>query len=365
MEFPFKHCLNLVSFRYAGQGRGGGWAQGRVNWDRSFDAHISVLDEGTYMPAISLGLRDFIGTGWYSSEYVVGTKSIGNLELTAGLGFGRLAGRDTFSNPLSVLSSRFDKRDDNAIGRGGTLGTINWFQGDAATFYGLRYHYSDKITVSAEYTADTMSRENSYLDINSPWNFGVSYQFNDFASLSTQYLHGSQFSLTAQIAVNPGRPPMSGGKELAPVPMRMRGGDGPPVSQNKEGIIRRVFAADRFDIHYLKFEDDTVNVVITNTKFRSTAQAIGRLASTLQRFTSDEIKFAHITVYFRDLQIITYRVDLEKVTFEQFNPGLPKSGTPSIIAIDQNALKFTNNNPRLTWGLETMLLTDSLTLIYL
>ena len=47
----------------------------------------------------------------------------------------------------------------------------------------------------------------------------------------------------------------------------------------------------------------------------------------------------------------TYRVDLEKVTFEQFNPGLPKSGTPSIIAIDQNALKFTNNNPRLTWGL--------------
>ena len=165
------------------------------------------------------------------------------------------------------LSSRFDKRDGNEVGRGGTLGTINWFQGDASTFYGLRYHYSDKFSVSAEYTADTMSRENSYLDINSPWNFGVSYQFNDYASLSTQYLHGSQLSLTAQIAVNPGRPPMSGG-ELAPVPMRTRGGDGPPVSQNKEGIIRRGLAADRFDIHYLKFEDDTVNVV-TNTKFRS------------------------------------------------------------------------------------------------
>ena len=49
-----------------------------------------------YLPAISFGLRDFIGTGWYSSEYIVGTKSIGNLELTAGLGFGRLAGRDSF-----------------------------------------------------------------------------------------------------------------------------------------------------------------------------------------------------------------------------------------------------------------------------
>ena len=57
-----------------------------------------------HVPAISLGLRDFIGTGWYSSEYIVGTKSMGNLELTAGLGFGRLAGRTSFSNPLSALS---------------------------------------------------------------------------------------------------------------------------------------------------------------------------------------------------------------------------------------------------------------------
>ena len=120
-----------VSFRYGGQGSGGGMAQGRVNWDRSFDAHISVLDDGTYFPAISLGLRDFIGTGWYSSEYIVGTKTIGNLELTAGLGFGRLAGRHSFSNPLSALSFRFDQREGNSYGRGGTLGTINWFQGNA------------------------------------------------------------------------------------------------------------------------------------------------------------------------------------------------------------------------------------------
>ena len=34
-----------VAFWYGGQGRGGHLAQGRVNWDRSFDAHINVLDE--------------------------------------------------------------------------------------------------------------------------------------------------------------------------------------------------------------------------------------------------------------------------------------------------------------------------------
>ena len=41
-----------LTFRYGGQGRGGGYAQGRVNWDRSFDAHISVLMKGhTYHPS--------------------------------------------------------------------------------------------------------------------------------------------------------------------------------------------------------------------------------------------------------------------------------------------------------------------------
>ena len=123
-----------------------------------------MLNEGRFVPAISLGLRDFIGTGWYSSEYIVGTKSIGNLELTAGLGFGRLAGRNSFSNPLGTLSPRFDRREGNETGRGGTLGTINWFQGDTAAFYGMQYHLSEKITISSEYT-QTLCRENSYLDV--------------------------------------------------------------------------------------------------------------------------------------------------------------------------------------------------------
>ena len=92
-----------VAFRYTGHGINGGEAYGRVNHDRSFDVHISMLDEGKYFPAISLGLRDFIGTGWYSSEYIVTTKSIGRIEVTAGLGFGRLSGRNSFSNPLKLL----------------------------------------------------------------------------------------------------------------------------------------------------------------------------------------------------------------------------------------------------------------------
>ena len=58
------------------------------------------------------------------------TKSIGDLEFTVGVGFGRLAGKDPFTNPLAKFSSHFETRDTGGVGRGGTLGSINWFQGD-------------------------------------------------------------------------------------------------------------------------------------------------------------------------------------------------------------------------------------------
>ena len=340
-----------VSFRYSGHGINGGEAYGRVNHDRSFDAHISVLDEGTYTPAISLGLRDFIGTGWYSSEYIVGTKSMGNLELTVGLGFGRLAGRNSFSNPLGAFSSRFERRDGNAVGRGGTLGTINWFHGNASAFYGIQYHINDKFTVSSEYTPDLWLRESSYLDVKSPWNFGASYNLNDYVSFSAQYLHGSQASVTAHVSVNPGRPPLLGGKELAPVPMRLRAGNSLPVTISDEAKIRRVLAVDGFEFTNLNFYDDTVSIIVKNTKFRSTAQALGRVASTLQRFTANDIQFAQISFLSKDLVAATYRVDLKQITTEQFNPILETESYTSILAVGIDAPQSDTQSKRFKWGL--------------
>ena len=152
------------SFRYSGHGVDGGEAYGRINHDRSFDAHLSIFDERTYLPAISLGLRDFIGTGWYSSEYIVGTKSIKNLELTVGLGFGRLAGRDSFSNPIGGVYAGWYEWDGLSFGRGGSINTIHWFQGVASVFYGATYRIGKRAT-PAEYSTDEMAKESAYLNI--------------------------------------------------------------------------------------------------------------------------------------------------------------------------------------------------------
>ena len=44
-------------------------------YDRSFDLRFRVLDEGKYVPAVTVGLRDFGGTGIYGGEYIVATKN--------------------------------------------------------------------------------------------------------------------------------------------------------------------------------------------------------------------------------------------------------------------------------------------------
>ena len=239
-----------ATFRYNGHGKGGDEAYGRINHDRSFDLHLTLWDEGVYLPSVSIGLRDFIGTGWYSSEYIVGTKSLGRLEITTGLGFGRLAGRGSFTNPLAGFSDEFKFRGSgrSKIDLGGTLGNINWFTGNASAFGGLRFFVNDKVDVVAEYSPDLMGKESDYLKLNSPWNFGANYRLNEMISVSGQYLYGSTISLKGNIVLNPKRPPFDAGKELAPVPMKRR--------------YPKIFISCRFRIN-------TIKKVLEYDKFKS------------------------------------------------------------------------------------------------
>ena len=248
------------------------------------------------------------------------------------------------------MSSKFDNRKGDVVGVGGTLGTINWFQGEASAFYGLRYKVDEKITIEYEHTTDQMLLESSYLSVRSPWNLGVSYQLNDYVSLSTQYLHGSQISVTAQVITNPARPPLLGGKDLLRS-NAFAGRERTSVSDSFENKVGKVLQADNFKLLRFEIKNETVSVTVTNTKFRSTAQALGRLASSLQRFTSDDIKFANIHFQSHDILIASYRVDLDNITFEQFNPTARNSNKPSIRAFDAKDFPIIKNDKRFTWGL--------------
>ncbi len=343
-----------TTFRYNGHGIGGNEAYGRVNHDRSFDLHLTLWDEGRYHPAISLGLRDFIGTGWYSSEYIVGTKSLGRLEVTTGLGFGRLAGRGNFTNPLAVLSDKFNIRGSgrSKIDLGGTLGTINWFTGDAAAFGGLRFFINDRFDVAAEYSPDLMGKESDYLELKSPWNFGANYKINEMTSVSAQYLYGSIISLKGNIVFNPKRPPFGAGKELAPVPMRIRGQSYTNIDTSDIKTIKKVLEYDKFKILSLYESGNQIRLDIENKKFRSTAQALGRVTSTLQRFTKNDVKEALIVFHQDSIQMSSYFVSLDRIEKSQFSPVDGIESSKMFTLADVSPMQaYKEKKDKFTWSL--------------
>ena len=91
-------------------------------WDRNYEAKIRLWREYDYLPQVSVGIRDMVGTGFWGSEYLVASKEIGDFDITLGMGWGRLAGRGQIDNPLVYLSERFESRESQ-VGFGDKLAT--------------------------------------------------------------------------------------------------------------------------------------------------------------------------------------------------------------------------------------------------
>ena len=66
------------------------------------------------MPAIAIGINDIAGTGFYSSEYIVGSYGVNKTDFHFGLGWGAMDGSsNNFKNPLSHISDEFINRPSN------------------------------------------------------------------------------------------------------------------------------------------------------------------------------------------------------------------------------------------------------------
>lgn len=198
--------------------------------DRSFDAQFLVLNEGRYTPAIAVGLRDFLGTGVYSSEYIVATKTfLPQLQMSAGLGWGQLATRGAFTNPLGVLSSDFNERAGGFTGLGGRVEGQRFFRGDAAIFGNLEYQLQPDLSFLAEYSSFAYVNETLGSRGTSPLNFGLRYRLSEAVTLSGAVIQGTDVAVSANFALDPKLTTESGMRVTAPAPVLIR-----PVGPNKD-----------------------------------------------------------------------------------------------------------------------------------
>lgn len=249
------------------------------------------MTEGRIRPAVTIGVQDFVGTGLFSAEYVVGTKAIGpKLKVSGGVGFGRLGSYNALGQPLGP----HEKID---FGVGGNISYENWFRGNAALFGGIEYQIATRWTAKVEYSSDAYAEEAGRRKIfnrESPLNFGFEYQPNRTYRLGVYALYGSQVGFNLNATVNPDQRPQGGIGGASPLPIRTRpfNHDGPVRSTRDawtaqgETMIRDLSAAltdSGIVIESAGFTTTTAQVRFRNTRYDATAQAIGRVARAMSR----------------------------------------------------------------------------------
>ena len=142
------------TFRYTG------FKTSKYTYDRNYGVKALLWSESEHLPQVAVGIRDLVGTGLWGSEYLVASKQLGNLDVTLGLGWGRLAGDGDFKNPFIYLADSFADRSrvKATYGRGGNLSTYSFFSGEKVGFFGGLNYTMESLPVSLilEYNPDFM-----------------------------------------------------------------------------------------------------------------------------------------------------------------------------------------------------------------
>jgi len=190
-----------MTYRYSG-------FENEFRWDRNYEVKGLLWEEGEqgYLPQVAVGVRDLIGTGVFGSEYVVASKRFGQLDVSLGVGWGRLAGEGLFENPLIYLSDRFETRRDltavGAVEEAGTVELGDFFSGpEVGLFGGLSYEFKTwPVTAMIEYNPDEYVLEvprGGEAPV-SPWSAGITWRAADNFDLALSLQHGSELGLLFQ-----------------------------------------------------------------------------------------------------------------------------------------------------------------------
>jgi hypothetical protein len=177
--------------------------------DKGIDFKIKLVDEGYWLPETAVGIRDFGGTGLFDGEFIAGSKRVGPLDFTLGLGWGYLGQSDNISSPSCQLAERFCTRDSSFSGTGGSFDAQRWFSGPTALFGGIEYQTPfQPLVLKAEYDGNDYSQDflvvrgAKTMTQKTHWNFGAVYELSDWANVKFSYERGDVYSVGFNLKTN-------------------------------------------------------------------------------------------------------------------------------------------------------------------
>ncbi|MES2665654.1 MAG: YjbH domain-containing protein [Pseudomonadota bacterium] len=332
-------------------------------YDRSFDLRYQVLRETRYLPSVTVGLQDFIGTGLSSGEYVAATKTIaGKVKVTAGLGWGRLGSYGSIGSPLG-------QRPGLTIGVGGKVNTGQWFKGPAAPFAGVEWQANDRWTLKAEYSSDAYVEESGTrgtFDRSSPFNFGVEYQHSQTLRFGLYSMYGSEIGAAVHLTLNPKRRIAGEVTGPAPVQVALRSpatagwsdawvSDDRMARATSKALATRL-AVDGMGVEALSVTQSRAQLRLRNPVLDNGPQAIGRAARAMSHVLPASVEVFEIVPVVNGIalsKVTIRRSDLEALEHAPNNDKLLQDRITVTEAgrLPAGALGDEGLYPRFTWRL--------------
>ncbi len=278
--------------------------------DRAFDMKLRLLRESQFVPAFAIGLQDAVGTGLYGGEYLVASKRLGRVDLTLGLGWGRLGTGADLPN-IGLLAHR-----SRSVGQGGLPGFGTYFRGhDVAVFGGAEYSLPplfglEGLRAKLEYSGDALRDERGGWPARTTglrgraatrWNAGLQWQ-GEHLDIGAHLVHGTDALLRLSLRLEANHPPSLPAEALPPLPPRpallmvpnaanpARPGaseapssrpavaPAPPITPAALAALRRAgFRPLAFTL-----QGAEARVLVTGGRFRRLSQVAGRVLRALQ-----------------------------------------------------------------------------------
>ena len=293
--------------------------------DKGFDLKFRLMRESFFIPSLALGLRDLAGTGLFSSEYLIATKNINNLDFSLGLGWGSLGSEDNFSNPFISLNDAFKTREDAGRPEAGLFNPKEWFSGKTALIGGIEYDLKKYgLRFKIEYDTTNPDKTNNEINVKSRFNFGASYFFSDSLNISTAFERGDQFRISFNLKGNFLRDTIK-----KPKPKNVLKLNEEQQKRSKENVdlfyrsLNRSLRDESIFIQAAELNEDEVNVAVASSRFYSFTRLAGRTARIVSALSPDEVKEMNIHSMNGDFEIAV--ISLDRKEFDDSDKGFGSS----------------------------------------
>ncbi|MDB9996297.1 YjbH domain-containing protein [Gammaproteobacteria bacterium] len=268
--------------------------------DKSFDTKIRLIKESQLLPQIAVGLRDLAGTGLFSSEYIVASKSLSkNLDLTMGIGWGGLSGQ-LIKNPLLEISDRFATRG-SVGGLGGEFNADDYFSGIAGYFFGVEYSVPKfkGIRIKLEYDGTNYELENNEpKPPESNLNFGIVFPQSKSLSYKLNFTRGNTLNFGFSYKLNLGKKNAQTTSKEKQSQIRNSNAIKIVTSRSDDNLYKgslKYLSDEKIFLQHASINDNELEVIFAQTKYRNPVIASGRALNILDQIAPNNITSFKVT----------------------------------------------------------------------